>query len=246
MTGTMTTAEAGAVSEILGAAGRGSYVAYARPSQPDTLVHGRARRIGDDSLADDSAADIRNLLLYVAVEGYGECGWPLRDLIPGYLSGWFVVDFDLAAYYEAIRSDPARKGENWPPLPAQQVPLAVSLDPAARWDQLKDRVSRNLGQVLGTLNAHPDSPTAYPMGDAFRAVLEWMHEFDGQPLQMPVPEPTLSQRPVVWDTEHPAGHAPYCARPFHSLSVYCAASPEDPPTMLGQPSRAWQRDHPEV
>lgn len=123
----MTLPEAGAVAEILNAAGRGSYVAYAKPSRPNTLVHGRARRVGNDRLspAGVGTADIRDLLLYVEVENYGECGWPLRDLIPGYLSGWFVVDFDLAAYYEAVKGDPRRLGEGWPPLPVQRVPLAL-------------------------------------------------------------------------------------------------------------------------
>lgn len=171
-TGTLTLAEAGAVSEILDAAGRGSYVAEAKPRQPHTLAHGRARRIGNDHLdpAATSTADVRDLLLYVDVEGYGECGWPLRDLIPGYLSGWFVVDFDLAAYYEAVKGGQA--GEGWPPLAAQRVPSAL------------------------------------------------------------------------WQPEHPAGHAPYCVSPAHSLGVYCSASPSEPATLHGQPSQAWHRDHP--
>jgi hypothetical protein len=49
---------------------------------------------------------------------------------------------------------------------------------------------------------------------------------------------------AIWQPEHPAGHAPYCAHPAHSLAVYCAADPAEPATLAGQPSRAWHRDHP--
>ena len=48
---------------------------------------------------------------------------------------------------------------------------------------------------------------------------------------------------TIWQPEHPAGHQPFCVHPYHSLSTYCAASPAEPATMNGQPSRAWLRDH---
>ena len=48
-----------------------------------------------------------------------------------------------------------------------------------------------------------------------------------------------------WDTDKVIGHAPYCTSPFHSMAVYCSASPDDPPTLNGQPSRAWHADHPQ-
>lgn len=50
---------------------------------------------------------------------------------------------------------------------------------------------------------------------------------------------------VLWQPEHPLGHAPYCAHPSHPLGTYCAADPAEPGTLRGQPSQAWLRDHPD-
>lgn len=40
------------------------------------------------------------------------------------------------------------------------------------------------------------------------------------------------------------GHAAYCVEPSHSLLYHCAASPTEPDTMNGLPSKAYLNDHP--
>ena len=50
---------------------------------------------------------------------------------------------------------------------------------------------------------------------------------------------------IRWYPDVPHGHARYCVSPYHSLMRYCAASPDEPATMRGEPSRAWLRDHPQ-
>jgi hypothetical protein len=47
----------------------------------------------------------------------------------------------------------------------------------------------------------------------------------------------------LWQPEDPAGHLPFCAHPAHPLAEYCRADPDDPPSMAGEPSRAWLADH---
>jgi hypothetical protein len=50
---------------------------------------------------------------------------------------------------------------------------------------------------------------------------------------------------TTWQPEHLTGHQPYCADPGHALTAYCRADPADPPTMTGEPSRAWLAGHPD-
>src|SRR5207342_2078075 len=57
-------------------------------------------------------------------------------------------------------------------------------------------------------------------------------------------KPAAIMSDIIWQPEHPAGHAPFCAHPSHSLITYCSASEDDPVTLQGKPSRAWFRDHP--
>jgi hypothetical protein len=51
---------------------------------------------------------------------------------------------------------------------------------------------------------------------------------------------------ALWQPEQPAGHAPWCVTPYHSLGRRCEAGPDEPQTLRGRPSRAWRRDHPDA
>ncbi len=53
----------------------------------------------------------------------------------------------------------------------------------------------------------------------------------------------MTETMTSWQPEDLAGHAPYCAHPFHSLATYCSADPAEPDTLHGLPSKAWLRDH---
>lgn len=157
--------EAGALAAILGAARRKAVVADAIPHHPATLTWGRAQRIGNDELTAGERidADVLDLYLYVQVNGMAiEVGWAIRDLIPQYLSSWFIIDFDPDAYREAARTEPDRQGQGWPSRPAVRVRpedlLAVPGEDEMRGDYPDDDPDATsllpTGQLMNP--AHPE------------------------------------------------------------------------------------------
>ena len=100
---TITLAEAGALSEILHAAGRKTTVARLAPAGRSVLI-GEARYIGHllitgDRIAAD--ADVRDLFLYVRLASGRDEPWLIRQLIAESPSGRFIPDFDVAAFEAA-------------------------------------------------------------------------------------------------------------------------------------------------
>ena len=49
---------------------------------------------------------------------------------------------------------------------------------------------------------------------------------------------------VLWDDEHPMGHAPYCELPAHSTLYYCRAGRDENGDLIMH-SDAYKRDRPE-
>lgn len=92
MTGLLTTTDASALAAIINAAVTNQQVGRLIDEK---VVVGTARNIGDENGNFlDGQTDIRDGYLHVTMRAGWEVFWAVRDLMPQYLTGEFVVGYE--------------------------------------------------------------------------------------------------------------------------------------------------------
>lgn len=109
----------------------------------------------------------------------------------------------------------------------------------------RDVASVTVGRVIAETTVR-ETVSAESAGTLHDGEITWVQPYRPvceNTLRLADAEVHVPRSGIAWQPEEPAGHAPYCAHPSHSLTAYCAADPAEPATMRGEPSEAWKRDH---